>query len=221
MIAARRPRRRPRVRAALARRTRRSPIDRYLAPGERVLLETRQHPIAIIGAVGGVVAWLIPLLLVAWGLGGFLRGRPYELVLLAVAGALIAMTFCLCWLVVGWELERVFVTDEKVIHLSGVLSRRIASTPLAKVSELTVRQSLLGRMLDYGALVVDVPGGREQALHGLAHIPDPVGIYRLVGDRRARPAAPVTAALEAVSPVQVPDADPGGEPTTVIRPIGR
>ena len=74
------------------------------------------------------------------------------------------------------------ITDEKVIHIEGVLQRRIASTPLAKVSEFTVRQPLLGRVFDYGQLVVDVPGGRDQALHGLDFLPDPAGMYRLVSD---------------------------------------
>jgi len=94
----------------------------------------------------------------------------------------------MAWRVLQWEFERVVITDEKVIHIEGVLQRRIASTPLAKVSEFTVRQSLLGRVFGYGSLVVDVPGGRDQALHGLAFIPDPAGVYRMVSDlgRRGR-----------------------------------
>ncbi|MCW2961294.1 MAG: rane-flanked domain protein [Thermoleophilia bacterium] len=171
-------------------RQRRSSLHRYLGAGEEPVLITRQHPFALVGAALHVLGLLVPLAIATWGISGIelLEGPVADWLVRVAFLAMFALLGRLAWDVLGWEFERVVVTGEKVIHLEGVLHRRIASTPLAKVSEFTVRQPLLGRVLDYGSLVVDVPGGRDQALHGLAYLPDPAGLYRMVSDlaRRGR-----------------------------------
>jgi hypothetical protein len=166
-------------------RTRRRGLGRYLGDGERVLLSTRQHPFALVRAALDTAGLLLPLALATWGIAGIelLQGAPGTWLVRLGFIAMLALVARLAWAVLSWELERIVVTSEKVIHVSGVLDRRIASTPLSKVSEFTVRQPMMGRIFDYGSLVVDVPGGREAALHGLAHVPDPAGVYRLVSDR--------------------------------------
>lgn len=167
---------------------RRGALARYLGPDEQVLLSTRQHPVAVVrGALDSLVL-LLPLAIAAWGISGveLLRGAPGTWLLTGVFGVMFVLVLRMAWRVLGWEFERIVITDEKVIHLAGVLNRRIASTPLSKVSEFTVRQPVIGRMLDYGSLVVDVPGGREQALHGIHCLPDPAGVYRLVSEQARR-----------------------------------
>lgn len=163
-------------------------LRRYLGSDERVLLMTRQHPFALLRCALDTMGLLIPLLVAAWGVAGteMLRGAVGTWILRVLFVLMVGLVLQLAWRVLGWEFERVVITDEKVIHVSGILDRRIASTPLAKVSEFTVRQPLLGRVFDYGSLVVDVPGGRDQALHGLAFLPDPAGLYRLVSSQARR-----------------------------------
>lgn len=165
-----------------------SPLRRYLGDGEQTILVTRQHPFALVRAAADTMGLLAPLLLAAWGIAGveLLRGPVGTWLLRVLFVVMLALVARLAWRVLCWEFERVIVTEEKVIHVAGVLGRRIASTPLAKVSEFTVRQPLLGRLFDYGSLVVDVPGGRDQALHGLAFLPDPAGLYRLVSGQARR-----------------------------------
>ncbi len=169
-------------------RSRRSGLRRYLGDDERVMLVTRQHPFALVRAAIDMFALLLPLAVAAWGIAGteLLRGVVGTWLLRIVFAVMLVLHARLAWRVLGWEFERVVVTEEKVIHVAGVLNKRIASTPLAKVSEFTVRQPLVGRVFDYGSLVVDVPGGRDQALHGLAYLPDPAGLYRLVSDQARR-----------------------------------
>lgn len=174
----------PRLRS----RRRARSLDRYLGSDEQTLLITRQHPFALIRAAIDTFALLLPLVIAAWGIAGIeaLRGTPGTWLLRILFLVMLGLVVRLAWTVLGWEFERVVITDEKVIHVSGVLDRRIASTPLAKVSEFTVRQPIVGRIFDYGSLVVDVPGGREQALHGLGFLPDPAGLYRLVSGQARR-----------------------------------
>jgi uncharacterized membrane protein YdbT with pleckstrin-like domain len=163
-------------------------LTRYLGAEEQVILATRQHPFALVRAGLDTAGLLAPLILAAWGIAGteLLRGVVGSWLLRLAFLAMTVLVARMAWRVLSWEFERVIVTDEKVIHIDGVLSRRIASTPLAKVSEFTVRQPLLGRIFHYGSLVVDVPGGRDQALHGLAFLPDPAALYRLVSDQARR-----------------------------------
>lgn len=170
------------------RRRRVGSLERYLGAGERTILVTRQHPFALVRAALDAAALLTPLLVAAWGIAGVeaLHGSPGSWLLRLLFLVMAGIVGRLAWAVLAWEFERVVVTDEKVIHLNGVLARRIASTPLAKVSEFTVHQPVLGRVFDFGSLVVDVPGGRDQALHGLAFLPDPAGLYRLVSDQARR-----------------------------------
>ncbi|MCW2924825.1 MAG: hypothetical protein JWM98_2229 [Thermoleophilia bacterium] len=176
--------------ARLRRRGRGSSLARYLGADEQPILVTRQHPLALARAATRALGLLAPLALAAWGIAGVeaLRGDVGTWFVRVLVLAMLGVVLGLAWRVVEWEFERVVVTNEKVIHLEGVVARRIASTPVTKVSEFTVRQPLLGRMFDYGMLVVDVPGGRDQALHGLSFLPDPTGVYRLVSDlgRRGR-----------------------------------
>ena len=174
---------------AIRRRRRRGrSLDRYLGQDERTLLITRQHPFALLRAAIDTMGLVLPLLVAAWGIAGIelLRGAVGTWLLRLLFLMMLALVARLAWRVLAWEFERVVVTDEKVIHVAGVLDRRIASTPLAKVSEFTVRQPIIGRIFDYGSLVVDVPGGRDQALHGLAFLPDPAGLYRLVSGQARR-----------------------------------
>ncbi|MCW2922450.1 MAG: rane-flanked domain protein [Thermoleophilia bacterium] len=169
-------------------RTRRSGLRRYLGDGETTMLVTRQHPFVLVRAAIDMLGLLLPLAIAAWGIAGteLLRGVVGTWLLRIIFALMLVLLARLALRVLAWELERVVVTDEKVIHVAGVLDKRIASTPLAKVSEFTVRQPLVGRIFDYGSLVVDVPGGRDQALHGLAYLPDPAGLYRLVSDQARR-----------------------------------
>ena len=180
--------------------TRPSAVTRYLGSGERVLLSTRQHPLAVAHEVVGHMRLLVPLLLVAWGGYGvdLLRATIADGIAAACLFASAAVLVRMAWSVLGWECCRVYVTSENVMVIDGVLNRHMAATPLGKVSELAVRQTLTGRLFNYGALVVDIPGGRPQALHGMSFLPDPGGVYRCVVDtvrsQRTSTPRPVAAA---------------------------
>jgi hypothetical protein len=163
-------------------------ISRYLGHEESVLLSTRQHPLVLVRSAIDTLALLVPLAIAAWGIAGIelLQGTVGTWLVRLAFVAMFALLARLAWSVLAWEFERIVVTSEQVIHASGVLERRVASTPLSKVSEFTVYQTLPGRIFDYGSLVVDVPGGRPDALHGIRHLPDPAGTYRLVSERARR-----------------------------------
>jgi membrane protein YdbS with pleckstrin-like domain len=112
---------------------------------ERICLDARRHGVVLarplvralgLAAVGALAVWL------SW---------PFSVagaVLLAVAAALTLRS------VVRWDRTRLVVTSEKVLVVHGVLRRSSASVPLRAIDAVEVEQSLPGRLLGYGTLVV-------------------------------------------------------------------
>ncbi len=46
------------------------------------------------------------------------------------------------------------VTDQRIIIKRGILSKNVDEAPLNKVNNISLRQSIFGRMLNYGTLIV-------------------------------------------------------------------
>jgi uncharacterized membrane protein YdbT with pleckstrin-like domain len=141
-------------------------MPRHLEPGDPVRIEARPHGIALarplaravaLALVGGVVVLLASR--TAWPLA-----VPGALALaLAAAQGLRA--------VLAWDRTRFVVTSETLVVVHGIVRRRIAGVELAGGRAMEVEQSLLGRLLGYGTVVVDdleIP-----------HVPDPREFARL------------------------------------------
>jgi hypothetical protein len=74
---------------------------------------------------------------------------------------------------------RIIVTDRRIVEVSGVVSRRVASMPLPQVTDTTYHRSLGGRLLGYGDLIVESPG-RHPGLSHIDYVPRPDDFYRIV-----------------------------------------
>ena len=86
---------------------------------------------------------------------------------LAIAGAAVAIpTFI--WLYITRKTSEFSVTDKRVVIKVGFIKRRTVETMLGKVESIGVQQSLLGRMLDFGTIMVVGTGGTEEAFHNIA-----------------------------------------------------
>jgi uncharacterized membrane protein YdbT with pleckstrin-like domain len=79
-------------------------------------------------------------------------------------------------LVIDWWVERIVITDQRVMMSTGIITQRLAMMPLRKVTDLTFQQTLLGRMLGYGTMVVE-SAGQIQALNRIEYMPKPDEIY--------------------------------------------
>jgi uncharacterized membrane protein YdbT with pleckstrin-like domain len=140
-------------------------VERHLLPEERVLYKTRLHWIlylkaALLTLVGiglALVLTQVPDPPWAWSVG----------VAVAVAGAL--------WWLVRWielRTSEFAVTSMRLIFKVGLVARYTTELLLTKVESISVTQSLMGRMLNYGDLVVTGTGGAHEVF---ARVHDPVG----------------------------------------------
>ncbi len=149
-------------------------LRRYLLDDERVVVAIRQHW----GKVSApVAAAVIGMFLALW----VDASVPVSL------AAVSQVTWVVWFLVVLWALWRLLewrhdwfvATDKRLILTYGLLTRRIAMMPLTKVTDMSYRRSIPGRLLGYGQFIME-SAGQDQALHNITWVPDPDRTYRAI-----------------------------------------
>jgi hypothetical protein len=77
---------------------------------------------------------------------------------------------------VAWSMEFFIVTEHRLMLLTGVLNRRLGMIPLAKVTDIALDRSALGRTLGYGEFIME-SAGKDQALRNVTYMPYPEQLY--------------------------------------------
>ncbi len=149
---------------------------RYLAEDERAVIEVRRHPIVLAGPGTAALAVLVAAssigLIMSPGSGGDFFDD-----FLGVIAVCFVVRFV--WKLWQWSVDRVVVTDRRFLEISGVLTRKVATMPLAKVTDMTYRRTIGGRMFGYGDLIIE-SAGQDQALSCIDRVPRPDDFYRTV-----------------------------------------
>jgi uncharacterized membrane protein YdbT with pleckstrin-like domain len=146
-------------------------VYKYLMPTERVVTAVRMHPVAIISSVllilgGAIVAGLLTG--AAGGNGGLV------LAIWLLWGGLFVWQG---WKVATWWRRYFVVTENRLMLLTSLLFTDVAMMPLAKVTDMRLRESAFGRMLGYGEFIVE-SAGQEQALSRIRFVPYPSQMYQ-------------------------------------------
>jgi uncharacterized membrane protein YdbT with pleckstrin-like domain len=61
------------------------------------------------------------------------------------------------------------VTNKRVIAKSGLISRRTVEQRIQKIESIRINQGILGRMLDYGTIMVHGTGGATTPIRNVAN----------------------------------------------------
>ena len=142
-------------------------VDSQLLPNEAVLYRARLHrslyTVPLILAVLAIVAVV------------FAVGNPTVWWVALVLGVVGAAAFGWAWL--RSASSEFAVTDKRVIIKVGWIRRRTVETMLAKVEGVGVDQSLSGRLLGFGTIVVTGTGGTKEEFDRIA---DPLEFRRQV-----------------------------------------
>jgi uncharacterized membrane protein YdbT with pleckstrin-like domain len=80
-----------------------------------------------------------------------------------------------------WWIERIVITDKRVMLAQGIITHKVGMMPLGKVTDLTFQRSFGGRILGYGTLVVE-SAGQIQALNRIDFMPRPEEIYEALSE---------------------------------------
>jgi CRP-like cAMP-binding protein len=131
---------------------------KWLGPKEIIYFVARRHKIRLYQAlVAPALSLLIPTLLLLWGL---LSGATTPL-----AVSFVGFLFCLGWLAwntIDWGNDYYIVTNQRVIWLEKVIGLHDSreEAPLSTILSVGVETDQLGRMLDYGNVIVRTFVGR-------------------------------------------------------------
>lgn len=156
--------------------------QRYLAQGEEVVLALRKHPTVLLAPALLVAA----AMLVGAGLGFVTSPGEGADIIDTVFGilALVAVGRFV-WKLALWYVDRIYITSQRVFEVSGVFTRRVASMPLQRVTDMTYSRSIPARLLGYGTLQLE-SAGQQQGLTELDHLPRPDDIYRTLTSLMSR-----------------------------------
>lgn len=152
-------------------------IDGNLLQGERVVYRTRLHWLLFMGPVLFIVIVLLPA---SWFLASG-SWSSYAWIPLALSVLILIATF------IKRQSSDFAVTDKRVMMKVGVFHTRSIELLLGKIEAIAVEQSLLGRIFDYGDIVITGSGGTKEAF---SKIQSPLEFRRAVQTMTETPTMP-------------------------------
>ena len=146
-------------------------IDEYLLPTERRVIRVRQHWALMFKHVASTAIVLLMVVVAERYLPDsvLIDNVTFYLALVAV------LRFTI--LTILWWIERIVITDKRVMLAQGIIVHNVGMMPLSKVTDLTFQRTLVGRVLGYGTLIVE-SAGQIQALNRIDYMPAPRGGLR-------------------------------------------
>ena len=139
-------------------------IDEILQPGEKVLYSTNAHWMFYLPAIA---AWIV----VAAFLILSRLTTVDSLVLTCLAAAAVVAVAAIFWTIKGWFhrlTTETDVTNLRVVHKTGFITRKTFEMSLDKVESVDVYQSIMGRILNYGDVTIYGVGEGKQKIATIA-----------------------------------------------------
>jgi len=141
-------------------------IEKELTKGERIVLLGHVSAwtivprtlltlavFAAVAVVAGMLSWLVPLF--------WMTAAPLAILLwIALVAQLLFRLFT----------TEIAITDRRVMSKTGLLQTEVKVTPLDKVNNVNVRQSVFGNMLDYGDIEVTTATADTNDNHSVASL---------------------------------------------------
>lgn len=156
-------------------------IDEYLLPTERRVIRVRQHWAVMAKHIWQTALFVLAMVVIESLLDG--RTSPGADIIVDNVTFYLALVAVLRFTAntILWWIERIVVTDKRVMIAQGIVVHNVGMMPLGKVTDLTFRRSLSGRMLGYGTMVVE-SAGQIQALNQIDYMPRPEEIYEALSE---------------------------------------
>ena len=151
-------------------------LSRYLSGTEEWVLDVRRHPFSLGGPAAAATGALIGASFIG-AVTSWEEGSDAIDIIVGLAAIFFVVRFL--WKLLVWWEDRIVVTDQRIFEVSGVLTRKVASMPLEKVTDMTYRRTIGGRLFGYGDLIVETPG-QKQAMDHVTFLPKPDDFYRTV-----------------------------------------
>jgi membrane protein YdbS with pleckstrin-like domain len=156
-------------------------VRRYLFSTERFVGEWRRHWTLLWREIFAITA--------ATFLLGYVAGVAGTSMFVGIVAVVwVAVLLWVLWQVGDWYFDRFVLTSKRVMVVSGMVTRKIAMMPLARVTDMAYKQGPIGRMMNFGTFVIE-SAGQDQALREVVHLPDPRALYLLMVEEMYDPEA--------------------------------
>ncbi len=148
-------------------------VAKYLFASEKYSGEWRRHWIHVAGwgALGLISPFIVGYLV------GIL-GSNNKTLMWIILGIWVLVLLVVLGAIFQWWIDRFVLTNKRVMLVTGLLTRRVAMMPLARVTDMAYEQSPLGMMLGYGTFILE-SAGQDQALREIKPLPHPNELYLL------------------------------------------
>lgn len=146
-------------------------LSRMLSENEKILLSARQHWFIFLSSI--MVELLATLIIIAIGALVTIFFPPIAWIGIAVAVVLILVPFFggvhdfLVW----WNRQYI-ITNRRIVHISGVINKKVTDTSLEKLNDVKMEQTALGRMFNYGD--VEILTASELGVDKFRFLADPI-----------------------------------------------
>jgi uncharacterized membrane protein YdbT with pleckstrin-like domain len=151
-------------------------VRSYLVKGEQIIhVDKPALDAFLVIQIREVVIAVMLFLLFVWAL---VTDRSSALALVAF----IAFDVLMVWLIAKRMqafYTRYVITTFRVLRVSGILTRRNVWIPWVKITDLSFRQSLLGRMFGYATIRIE-SANEESGLQDLSDLKEPIRFNRIL-----------------------------------------
>src|SRR4051812_26054522 len=139
-------------------------VDQVLQPGETLVYATSLHWLvymrAVVLLVGAIILLVVSGAFASHGLAQAVEWAAGVLAIFSVIAAAHAL--------IQRATTELAVTDRRVIYKRGIFQRHTMEMNRSKVETVGVDQSILGRMLNYGTVIVRGTGGSLEPIRNIA-----------------------------------------------------
>lgn len=147
---------------------------RLLSPGEEVVTEFRPHWTAILGPLSITTGALVAVILLAFVVpDSQTEIRRFGPGVVAVLWLAVTIRGFITWLT-----TQHVITNERVIHRRGFISKHGREIPLEMINTVAFSQTIFERVVGSGDLVIESAGEGGQTRY--TDIPDPEGLQTLI-----------------------------------------
>jgi uncharacterized membrane protein YdbT with pleckstrin-like domain len=145
-------------------------IEQNLIPGEKLIYRTGVHWSVLFGPA--IVAAIIAapgIAILTFRDEIVAKGIPVNAADIAAAAFIVVAVAIFGYSVIKKNATEIAVTDKRVIIKTGMTSRRSLEIMIAKVESIGIDETLMGRMLGYGTVVIHGTGGTPEPFRKIAH----------------------------------------------------
>ncbi len=193
--------------------------DSLLSQGEVIVLRTRQHWLNLLRrARYGLLLWLLGIVLIAVVIWFNVQaGLPRDVMSVAALVAFAAGLVVFLWAYWHWWAQDYMVTNRRLLKVSGVLNKRSADSSLEMINDAVLKQSLWGRMLNYGDL--EIMTAAEVSVDVYHMIAGPVEFKKAMLTAKHTLETELRSGLPPTPPLRASDAPASAPPAMPAQPV--